>query len=115
MALTKLHDDLWIGHNPHSTMLGLKLGSRMTVVRLADGGLLLHSPIALDHATIDELRALGEVTHVVAPNLYHHLHAGPAVEAFPEAQLHGPAALHRKRRDLSFDHTLTETRATRQR
>jgi hypothetical protein len=81
----------------------------MTVVRLASGRLLLHSPIAMPPALIEAVGALGEVGHVVCPNLFHHVYAGDAVRAFPGAQLHGPARLHRKRRDLRFDGALSET------
>jgi hypothetical protein len=44
--LEKLADDVWIVASGHS-MLGLHLGTRMTVVRLTNGGLLLHSPVPM--------------------------------------------------------------------
>jgi hypothetical protein len=44
----------------------------MTVVRLPDGGLWLHSPIALDEALVERLAHLGRVTHLVAPNTLHY-------------------------------------------
>lgn len=109
MALETVTRDLWVAHDPGHTYLGLHLGSRMTVARLPDGGLLLHSPVSLDEPLLAEIRALGTVTHIVAPSLFHHVYAGPAHAAFPDAQLHGPEALHRKRKDLRFDHVLTGT------
>ena len=109
MALRQLAQDLWVLDCPEHTYLGLHLGTRMTVVRLPDGGLLLHSPVRLSASLQEELGALGTVTHVVAPSLYHHLYAGHALEAYPDAQLHGPEALHRKRKDLGFHHVLGET------
>ena len=51
-------------------------GTRMTVVRLSDGGLFLHSPIRLDGGLRAQLDALGEVRAIVAPNRFHHLFAG---------------------------------------
>lgn len=49
---------------------GLEVGTKMTVLQL-DGGLLVHSPIAVDPATLSEL---GTVRWIVAPNLFHHLY-----------------------------------------
>ncbi len=106
--LVEVTDGLWVAHQPDHVYLGLKLGSRMTVVRLPDGGLLLHSPVAMTPALVAAVRELGTVTHVVAPSLYHHVYAGDAVAAFADAQLHGPADLHAKRSDLRFHHVLTE-------
>jgi hypothetical protein len=39
----------------------------MTVVRLADGGLFIHSPVSLDGALRAAVDALGPVTAIVAP------------------------------------------------
>ncbi len=108
MPLRQLADDLWVADFPDHTYLGLHLGSRMTVVRLPGGGLLLHSPVAIEAGLKAEIDALGTVTHVVAPSLYHHVYAGDAKALFPGSQLHGPEPLHRKRRDLDFDHVLDD-------
>lgn len=102
MALVRRAPDLFTVDAP-LTFMGLSLGTRMTVVKLPDGSVLLHSPIPFDRALADEIRALGPVSHVVCPNAFHHLHAGPWKQAFPEAGLFGPRALHDKRRDLRFD------------
>jgi hypothetical protein len=80
----------------------------MTVVRLPDGGLWVHSPIALGEETRSELDALGPVRHIVCPNMYHHMEAGPMKALYPEALLHGPKDLARKRPDLSFDAPLSD-------
>ena len=66
---------------------GFRLPTRMTVVRLADGALLLHSPIAIDAALAAELAALGPVRHLVAPNRFHHLFLAPAAARYPEASV----------------------------
>ena len=57
---------------------GLQFPVRMTVIRLADGRLWLHSPIELDDELDAELAALGEVAHLVAPNHQHFLYAAAA-------------------------------------
>jgi hypothetical protein len=101
MALERLDDGLFAFQTPLK-FLGLHLGTRMTVVVLDDGGLWVHSPVALTPELRAEVDALGPVRHIVAPNLYHHLFAGEWARAYPEAALHAPAALSRKRRDLTI-------------
>src|SRR4051812_3238185 len=98
--LQSVATDIW--HAQHKFKAGgLAVSSRMTVVRLRDGRLWLHSPIALSAALVQQLNALGEVAYIVAPNKFHHLFAQQAVQAFPTAQLYGPGGLRRKRPDLS--------------
>ncbi|RIK92978.1 MAG: hypothetical protein DCC71_24285 [Proteobacteria bacterium] len=81
----------------------LDIGTRMTVVRLPDGGLLLHSPVEADAPTRAAVDALGPVRFVCAPNRVHHLYAGGWKTAYPDARLLGAPGLARKRRDLRFD------------
>ena len=44
MTLEALAPSVWTLAIPHR-FLGLEIGTRMNVVRLADGGLLVHSPV----------------------------------------------------------------------
>ncbi len=101
MPLERVHDDVWV-LSSSQTMLGLHLGARMTVVRLPSGGLWLHSPVRLDESVGAQLRELGPIEHIVAPNLYHHLHAGTALQAFEGATLHARPGLRKKRKDLEI-------------
>jgi len=64
--------------------LPLPFTTRMTVVRLSNGDLLLHSPIKFDQRLAKELRALGTVRHLVSPNQFHYAHIGEWAKAFPE-------------------------------
>lgn len=68
--------------------LGVELGTRTTIVKLADGTLLLHAPAELSEADVREITALGNVSAIVAPNSFHHLFLEAAVAAFPGAALH---------------------------
>lgn len=105
--LQVIADNIWTASAPHSFM-GFHVGTRMTVVKLHTGGVLLYSPIPLSVALRAEIDAIGPVTHIVCPNLFHHLYAGEAVEAYPGALLHGPRELRRKRRDLWIRAELSE-------
>ncbi len=65
----------------------------MTVIKLAGGGLFLHSPTKLDDETKQALDAIGEVRAVVAPSRAHHLFVGDYIKAWPNAKLYGPPGL----------------------
>ena len=71
------------------TMLGVRLPlpftTRMTVVKLKNGDLFLHSPIAFDAALAETLQSLGTVRHLVSPNQFHYAHIGEWSRAFPDA------------------------------
>jgi hypothetical protein len=75
----------------------------MTVLRLAGGRLLLHSPVSLDAKLCAELDALGRVSFAVAPNRVHHLYAGDVAKAYPGARLWIAPGLERKRPDLVYE------------
>jgi hypothetical protein len=78
------------------------------VVRLQDGSLLLHSPVALDDALQEELLRLGPPRHAIAPNRFHHLFIGDYRRAFPEVRLYAAPGLPQKRTDLAFDVVLSD-------
>ena len=79
---------------------GVETGTRMSVVRLADGGLFVHSPVSLDDATRKAVDALGPVKAVVAPSRFHHLYVGEWIKAYPDAAAYCCPGLERKRPDL---------------
>lgn len=98
--LTPHAPDLWT-HAVDHPFLGLKFGARMTVVRLPDGGVWLHSPVPLTEPLKAAVSAVGPVRWIVAPNLLHHLYAGDWAKAFPEARIARAAGLEKKRPDLA--------------
>lgn len=98
--LRQLDRDIWVVERPQR-FFGLEVGARMTVLRLAGGSLLLHSPVALDAALRRELDAIGAVRFVVAPNRFHHLHAGDVARAYPQVRLWVAGGVEQKRPDLA--------------
>ena len=86
----------------------MDVGSRMTVVRLASGFLLVHSPLRPTDAIREYLSRLGEVRFIIAPNKYHHLYAGEFAAAYPDARLYGAPGLQEKRKDLRIYAALSD-------
>jgi len=106
-SLRSVAPDLWIAERPLKLPLALgHLGSHMTVVRLANRELFLHSPVLLDASIRAALHKLGPVQAIVAPSRAHHLFVGDYLKAYPGARLHGAPGLAKKRQDLKFDVTL---------
>jgi hypothetical protein len=105
--MRQLDSQLWVAESP-LRFLGLELGSRMTVMRLADGRLFLHSPVAATAQLVQEVRAVGPVAFIVAPNRFHHLFVGEWQRAFPEASVYVAPGLERKRPDLEITGLLTD-------
>ncbi|HIF93626.1 MAG: DUF4336 domain-containing protein [Myxococcales bacterium] len=99
--MRQLHPDLWITDSP-LRFLGLEVGARMTIVRLPNSELLLHSPIAATEDLMRAVKALGTVTFLVAPNKLHHLFLGEWQRAFPEASTYVAPGLDTKRADLTI-------------
>lgn len=84
-TLKPVAGDIWIVDGPPVTFFGAPFPTRMTVVRLADGGLWIHSPIAWRDELAETLGRLGPVRHLIAPNWIHYLHIATWKGQFPEA------------------------------
>ena len=107
--LSKIADDIWAVEGQASLMPGVRLPVRATIVRLSDGGLMVHSPIAFSEKTAAAIGQLGEVSTLLAPNLFHHLYLEKAQAQFPDAQTLCGEAMRQKRKALRIDATFGET------
>jgi len=101
--LRRIADGLWVAERPLRVLPGLDVGTRMTVVHLPDGSVVLHSPVEADEATRKAVEAIGPVRAIACPNKVHHRFAGGWRLACPEARLLAAPGLAAKRRDLAFD------------
>lgn len=95
-----LGEGLWIVDHPLKVG-GAPMGTRMTMMRLDDGGLALHSPVPWTPGVGAAVEAAGSVAAIVAPNRFHHLFVNEWRERHPNARLLVSAGLVRKRRDLA--------------
>lgn len=100
-----ISEGLWVAEHPLKAM-GMELGRRMTVVRLRDGGLWLHSVGRLVPEVRAWLDGLGPVAFVVSPSLTHRRWMEEYAAAYPEAVLVASPGLAGKRPDIAFDRTL---------
>lgn len=83
--------------------LPLPFTTRMTVVRLRNGELFLHSPIKFDEMLAKELRGLGTIRHLVSPNQFHYAHIGEWARAFPRTTSWASPRVRRRARARHVD------------
>lgn len=105
--LRPLADGLWIVDQPFS-FFGARIGVRMTIIRLEDGRLWIHSPVPLSEELADAIDGLGVVSALIAPSLYHHLYVGAAARRWPSAAVYAAPGLAEKQRDLQGAEVLTD-------
>lgn len=100
-----LADNLWW---VSGSLPSMSLRRTMTVIRLHDGRLVVHNPIAMDDASMARLDAWGSVDLVVVPNAYHRLDSARFKARYPNARFAAPSGSKKKIEevvaiDLTFD------------
>jgi hypothetical protein len=112
--LKPVAENVWIVDGPEIRMryLGgsLPFPTRMTVIRLADGSLFLHSPTAAEDALVEAIGELGDVRFLVAPNRLHHWWIGDWKAQFPNARAYAAPGVRRaaQGRFAAFDADLAD-------
>lgn len=81
-TIKRLHDNLYVVEQGFA-LYGAELGIRMTVVRLPNGELWLHSPVRYGANLAAQLAELGPVKHIVSPSKMHRLFVLEWIAAFP--------------------------------
>ena len=84
-TLKPVGEDLWIVDGEPISAMGLTVPVRMSVIRLADGTILLHSPIRHSPALAGMIDELGPVRHLVAPSIAHWKFLADWQRAYPQA------------------------------
>ena len=105
--MEQIADGVWGVRGEARMPGGVTFPLRMTVVRLPDDSLWLHSPVAIDDATAAALQELGPVGHIVAPTRMHDLYLQSAQARWPEAQMYAPEGVDVA--GVRIDVPLTET------
>ncbi len=112
MTLTPFGPGIWITGGPTVSVAGFAYPTRMAVIQLSGGGLLVWSPVALTEALRSEIARLGEVRVLIAPNSLHHLFLTQWRTAFPSARLHAAPGFRRRCPDIAVDADLGDAPAT---
>ena len=98
---------VWVG-SKEFTNESFTATSRMAVLKLADGRLVIHSPIALDPELQREVANLGEVVAMIAPNRFHHQFVDGWRRTFPATLVFGCPSLSIVQPDLKLDRLLSD-------
>jgi hypothetical protein len=91
--IEEVAENLW---RVEGSLARLPLRRVMTVVKRSDGGLVIHSPIALDDTSMAKLDGWGRVSFLIVPSAYHRLDAPAFKQRYPEAQVLCPRGVRAK-------------------
>ncbi|MCP4954517.1 MAG: DUF4336 domain-containing protein [Photobacterium aquimaris] len=98
-------DRIWYCTMPYR-VAGAPINHRMTIIRLNNNKLFIHSPIDIPPKLQRQISQLGDVGYVVTPNKSHHRSLSDWWLAYPQAYFYAPPGLIHKRSDLTFDDAL---------
>ena len=84
-TLKEIGENIWIVDAPVIKFYGMPYPTRMTVMRLQNGDLMLHSPCAITNELKQAVSSLGKVKHLISPNWIHYAYIHNWAAAFPEA------------------------------
>jgi len=112
-TLKPVGDNIWVVDGPSIRFYAMAFSTRMTVVRLQNGDVWLHSPTKICNTLRDEINALGPVRHLIAPNWIHYAYIHEWQAAFPKAHAYAaPGVAKRAKKhgiNIRFDQDLTQT------
>ncbi len=100
--LERIAEDVWAYERDFAFPAGMSMPCRSTILRLSDGRLVVHSPLALDDETSSAIDALGDVRFLVAPNCLHWMFLKAAKDRYPKARVFAAPGLAQKLGD--FEH-----------
>ena len=99
--------DIWHARFPPLVMPGgVRMPLASAVIRLPDRSLVIYSPGPFDSDRVRAIELLGEVRHLIAPSLLHHLFVRDAAARWPAAIVHAVRGLAAKEPDLRIDREL---------
>ena len=96
MVVTEYIDKNLVAFKLSFKLLGTDFGNRMTIAILPNKKLWVHSPIQIDAATASMIKSLGDVTAIIAPNLFHYSHITKFLDYFPEITIYGVNGIQKK-------------------
>jgi hypothetical protein len=85
--IDRLEPNLW---SVTGTLQGMALKRVMTLVRLGDGRIVIHSAVALDEPSMGKIEAWGRPAVLLVPNAYHRLDAPAYLARYPDLKVFCP-------------------------
>jgi len=82
---------------------GMDILARMSLVKLRDGRLWAHNAAPLNEKLKQKIDQLGQVSYIIAPGTYHHLHVSDFQGHYPDAETFICPGLEKKITDMKFD------------
>ena len=95
IEMKEIGEGIWV-HEDAMSLAGTQLRLRMTVVKLANGGLWVHSPTALSPELLEETEKLGSVSFIVGASNGHNIWLREWQNAFPDAVLYVSSGIPKK-------------------
>ena len=86
-TIEKLASNLW---RVSGAVPGMTLRRTMAIARRDDGGLVIHSAIALDEPSMTELETWGKPAVLLVPSAYHRLDAPAYKQRYPGVRIYTP-------------------------
>ena len=108
MQLNLVGQNIWTFDGIKVKFYGFPFPTRMTIIRLKNNALWIHSPEKLNSELEQELSELGEVKYLISPNKLHHLFLPEWIERYPNALNYSAPGLAEKRKDIQFNATLSD-------
>jgi hypothetical protein len=109
MQLNDVDKNVWVYDGDTVNFHGFPFSTRMTVIRLQNGSLWIHSPEKLNKALKEELAGLGKVEYLISPNKLHHLFLSEWLSVYPDAKCYAAPGLAQKRHDINFTKQLSNS------
>lgn len=97
--MRKISTRMWV-HEDSLPMFGIRLGLRMTIVKLSDNSLWMCTPTPHNPQLQERVAAMGELKYIVASSNGHNLFLEDWHRAFPDAAVYMAAKIPNKRPGL---------------
>ena len=101
-GMRMITNDVWVIERGYDTTF-VDVGGKTTIIRLPDNRLFIHSPLPVDPNVREEIKNLGTVSAVIAPNDQHIDFVKTWKHYFPEAKIVGPPGIKQQKPDFPFD------------
>jgi hypothetical protein len=109
MYLNEVDENIWTYEGNTVNFHGFPYSTRMTVIKLRNSHLWIHSPGKLNQVLKEQLSGLGTVKYLIAPNKLHHLFLPEWISEYPDAKCYAAPGLIKKRPDIEFEKELSNS------